>query len=112
MGSITLKEVLREFDKTDEKGNPIPFNISVFTLNKNSKKGGSLRVYNNARKLVAKKQAPSDSLLTLMASSPKKKKRNPNHFKNSTRNIECQDGKIRTIHIRYIDTFNGKKMVY
>lgn len=37
--------------------------------------------------------------------------RNPQHYKNSTRNIRLLSGEIRKIHIRLIREFNGKTVL-
>lgn len=112
MEMISLKEVLEQMNKKDNRQNAVPFSCSVYTLNRNSKKGGRLIQYENVKLLVGKKATLSEQALFVSASTLPKVRRNPNHFKNATRNIELQDGKIKTLHIRYIDTFNGKKMVY
>lgn len=113
MKTISLKEVLTEINKKDSNKNPVPFSCAVYTLNRNSKKGGQLIQYENAKLLVGtKKTNLSEKAMTVVASTLPKEKRNPNHFKNATRNIELSNGEIKKIHIRFIDTFNGKKMVY
>lgn len=113
MEMISLREVLTEIDKKDTKGNAVPFSCLVYTLNRNSKKGGRLIAYKNAKLLKGKSsKKPTLTSLEISASTLPKSKRNPNHFKNATRNIELPNGDIKKIHIRYIDTFNGKKMVY
>ena len=43
--------------------------------------------------------------------SQKKEFKNPNHFKNRTRNISTSEGE-RKINILFIIEFNGKKVVY
>ena len=113
MENISLQEVLRQMKLKDQNGNALPFNITCYTLNRNTKKGGDLKTYMNARLLIAKKQSGISMVaLTKSVSILPKTRRNPNHFANATRNIELPNGDFKKIHIRYIDTFNGKKMVY
>ncbi|PKH50861.1 hypothetical protein CXF68_09255 [Tenacibaculum sp. Bg11-29] len=113
MEVISLREVLQEINKKDKDGNPFPFSVSVWSLNRQSKKGGSLKHYDKARLLVGKKvKNLSAASLLIAAQSAARLSKQPNHFKNRTRNIELENGDIKKIHIRLIDTFNGKKMQY
>jgi hypothetical protein len=40
-----------------------------------------------------------------------KPRKDANHFQNRTRNIELENGDIRKIHLRLIDSINGKKVL-
>lgn len=116
MDSISLKEVLQKMKTTDKEGHAIPFSLSAFTFNSNTKKGGNLRHYKNARFVMSnKKQQPSLEALTRSASLLPKTKKNPNHFEHDTINIEFMEkGKreVRKIKMRYIKTFNEKLVTY
>ncbi len=112
MNTVTLSECLEIINTKDKFGNPYPFTVDVFTLNKNSKSGGSLRRFENVKLLKFKKSKRTLGSLTVSASTMAKPKRNPNHFKNRTRNIELPNDEIKTIHIRLIKNINGKEMVY
>ncbi|SEC46579.1 hypothetical protein SAMN04489761_3070 [Tenacibaculum sp. MAR_2009_124] len=116
MDSISLKEVLQEMKKTDKEGYAIPFSLSAFTFNSNTKKGGNLRHYENARFVMSnKKQKQSLEALTRSASLLPKPKKNPSHFENGTINIEYMENdkrELRKIKIRFIKSFNEKLVVY
>ncbi len=114
---ITLKEVLAQMRLLDNGGKPLAFDISVYTLNRNSKTGGRLIHYKNARLLQAEKKEKKTNYMTQenlehYVQTENKARKNPHHFKNATRNIELETGEIKKIHIRFIDTFNQKKVVY
>ena len=98
----------------DMNGNPSVFDLSVRTLNRNSKTGGRLTEYKGVsltHNLPSKNKHKTVSLKSIQ--SVAKKNKNPNHIKNRTRNIQLPNGKgIQTIHFRLIDTFNDKKMHY
>lgn len=38
--------------------------------------------------------------------------KNPNHWENRTRNIKLENGEIKKINILFVDSFNGKKVVF
>ena len=108
--TISLKDAIAIIDAVDVKGNALPFDITFRTLQRNSKTGGKLYTYNQVKK---HRKVKSDNPNYLkQAQSPERKKRNPNHFLNRTRNLELQNGDIKTIHIRLIITVNGLKVIY
>ena len=109
---IFLKEVIEVIDKKGKDGTPFPFNISFRTLQRNSKTGGKLITYNNVVKATKSNSHQTDKQLLKAVQSPTKAKKNPNHFKNRTRLLELQNGDIKKIHIRLIDSVNGQKMHY
>ena len=116
MDSITLKEVLQEMRKTAPNGDGISFSLSAFTFNDYTKKGGVLKHYKNVKLVMrnVKKKRTLDSM-TRSASLLTKEKKHPEHFKNSTINIEFEQAnvrKIRKIKIRYIKLFNDKIVNY
>ncbi|WP_281980469.1 hypothetical protein [Tenacibaculum mesophilum] len=108
--TISLKEALAIVDAVDEKGRPLPFDITFRTLQRNSKTGGKLYTYNQ---VVKYRKLKSDNPNYLkQVQTPVKRHRNPNHFANRTRNLELQNGDIKTVHIRLIITVNGLKVIY
>jgi hypothetical protein len=113
MKTISLQQTLQILELKDKEGFAFPFDISVFALNQQSKTGGNLNVYNKAKLLIGKpKEKVSLSSLTIAASALLVANKNPNHRMNSTRNIELENGLIKKINIRLIDTINGKKVEY
>lgn len=57
--------------------------------------------------------ADSVQSLRVVRKQRPKVRRNPNHFENKTRNIKVlPQGDIKTINIRFIIEFNGKKVIY
>ncbi|WP_435263427.1 hypothetical protein [Tenacibaculum sp. nBUS_03] len=116
MDSITLKEVLQEMRKTDANGDGLAFSLSAFTFNDFTKKGGKLKHYTNARLVMRNvKKKRTLSSMTRSASLLSKEKKYPEHFKNSTINIEFEEANvknIRKIKIRYIKLFNDKIVNY
>lgn len=95
-----LSEVLAEMKKLDEKKNPIPFTIDVRTLNRYNKSGGRYVTHPSAELL----QPPPRKGVKRLADPTEFK--NPNHFKNRTRNIKV-NGEIIKINILFIIRFNG-----
>lgn len=98
----------------DTNGRAIPFDISYRTFNSNSKTGGKMKYYENA-KLVMKEKSEKDEIRALKFKPSEEKeinKKNPQHFKNKTRNIRLEDGGITKINVKFIHTFNGIKVIY
>ena len=93
-------------------GKFFPFSVSVRTFNKNTKKGGKLIAYSNARLLADKN--PNAVFVDTMENIllPTKSLKLPNHFENKTRNIETETGEVKKINIDFIIDFNGKKVIY
>ncbi len=100
----------------DEEGRAVKFDITGRTLNKNSKTGGKYYEFNEAKLVMKEKGLDPHSIYALQNFKPSEKKetikKNPNHFSQKTRNIRLEDGSIKKIHYKYIDTFNGKKVIY
>jgi hypothetical protein len=99
----------------NKEGRAVEFDISYRTFNRNSKTGGKMKHCENA-KLVMKEKGPDpDSVYALQNFKPGDKKevvkKNPQHFRNKTRNIRMESGDITKIHIKFIHTFNGKKVI-
>lgn len=100
--TLFLKEVLMKMKALDSYKNPIPFSLKVRQYNRQSRSGGKIKYYENVTYLT-----PSP-----LSKREGKDTRNPNHWKNRTRNIKLQSGEIQKIHILFIIEFNGKKVVY
>lgn len=109
---ISFSEVIAIIDRVDKVGNAVPFDIAFRTLQRNSKTGGRLVTYKQVKKARSKKGVPTKASLLASVQSPTGLKKKPNHFKNRTRNLQLQNGEIKKIHIRLIDSVNGKKMHY
>jgi len=109
---IFLKDVLKQMSIKDRDGKFFPFNISVRTFNKNTKKGGKLKTYSSAKLLPDKN--PNSIIVDTVENIllPQKSLKIPNHFENKTRNIETESGEVKKINIDFIIDFNGKKVIY
>ncbi|MBT0607641.1 hypothetical protein [Aequorivita echinoideorum] len=113
--TVYLNDVLEEMRTPNKEGRAIKFNMSVRSLNKNSKTGGKMYHYENAKLVM--EETPLDPLgikaLQMLPSEKRETfKKSPNHFKNKTRNIRLEDGSIKKIHIKHIIRFNGKTVIY
>jgi hypothetical protein len=108
--TIPLTEALQIMQRKDKSGDPFPFNISFRTLNRKSRIGGRLVSYEGVKLFVPRKGSKDPSIEGLKYRPTQEK--NPNHHFNRTRNIEKPNGDISKIHIRLIDSINGKKVVY
>ncbi|WP_300685521.1 hypothetical protein [Chryseobacterium sp.] len=95
-----LSEALKLMKQLDKSKNPIPFDIEVRSLNRYNKNGGRYFYYRDAELL----QAPLKKGVKRLADPTAFK--NPNHFKNHTRNIKVA-GEIITINIFFIIRLNG-----
>lgn len=112
MSTVTFSECMEIIKRKDKGGNPYPFTVDIYTLNKNSKSGGAIRRFENVKLWVTKKQKQTLGSLTKSASKMATPRRNPMHSVNRTLNLDFGLGYPKTIHIRLIDNINGKKMVY
>jgi hypothetical protein len=102
--TMFLREVLTEMKKLDENKNPVPFSITVRTYNQQNKVGGRLVTWDNAT-LMQPPKTPGKIRL-----SQKIDFKNPNHFKNHTRNLKTNLGK-KKINILFITMFNGYDVI-
>lgn len=84
--------------RLNDNKNPVPFNLKVREFNRQNKSAGRIKEYRAAT--LMQKGRFSDY------------EKNPNHWNNRTRNIKLPDGSIKKIHLIFIDSFNGKKVVY
>lgn len=100
-----LSEVLTDMKKLTPEKNQVPFSLSVRTYNRQNKMGGNIKVYRDATLM----QAPRIKSETRLSQNLDFK--NPNHFKNRTRNLSTVEGE-RKINILFIIEFNGYKVIY
>ena len=108
---IFLSDVLAQMRQTDAQGDPIPFDIEWRTWNKQNKMGGKLRIEKNAILCMATDKE-KDIVDVLRSENRERVRKNPNHFRHRTRNIELQNGTVRKINILLITKFNGQSVVY
>jgi hypothetical protein len=110
-GVISLRDALHIMDSVDASGQPVRFNIAFVTRGK----GEIIGKDHNTGEIVGitaykpvKVSKPHSE-----GANEQRRKSNPNHTQNSTRNI-CIDGtdQIRKVHIRLITRFNGKQVFY
>ena len=100
---IPYADVMRLMNKTDHKGDAVPFSMKVVRLDRNRNSGGDLLVIDKA--VISRKKATNPSVTPSKVS--------PKHYENSTRNIQLiPSGEIRSIHPRLIIEFNNKPMFY
>lgn len=113
--TIFINEVLEIMRTPNNEGRAVKFDIAVRTFNKNSKTGGRMQRFENA-KLVMQETSLDPLGIKALQKLPSEKreiiKKNPNHFTNKTRNIRLENGEVKKIHYRFIDTFNGQKVIY
>jgi len=110
---ISLTDALSIINRKAKDGSAFPFDVSVRTLNRNSKTGGKLKVYNNVKLLInenSKNQTGAKLLDNVLVAQTVK--RNPNHWSNRTRNIVLATGEIRKLRFRLIIDINNQKVVY
>lgn len=103
---VSLSKALKLFSEKEANGMFKPFNLEYRTFNETNKKGGKLVRYKNVKYLPSAKDEDSKNNDSLKPSRP------PNHFKNRTRNIELENGSIKTIRIDFIISINGLKVIY
>ena len=96
-------------DEVDRDGNPVPFSIKYVTYNRKNKTGGEVVSIAQAMKCVTKRGGK----IIYDTREKSGSKRNPNHFKNSTRNLNIVGtDQIRKSNIRMIIEFNGQKVLW
>ncbi|MCT8340501.1 hypothetical protein MG296_10585 [Flavobacteriaceae bacterium TK19130] len=116
LDTVYLKDVLEEMRTPNKEGRAVKFDMTVRSYNRNSKTGGKLYQYRDAKLVMKEKGNDPNSIYALQNYKPGEKreviKKSPNHFTNKTRNIRLENGDIKKININYIITFNGKKVIY
>ena len=106
---IRLIDALNLMDEVDKEGSPVPFSIKYVTYNRKSKTGGEVISIAHAMKCVTKRGGK----VVYDGRQKSGSKRNPNHFKNSTRNLNIAGtDQIRKCNIRLITEFNGQKVIW
>lgn len=102
MESITLKNMIRHMDS----GQLFSMGLRTCDLTKNT--GGEWLDI----KLAAKHRDELENKSNDGGGGTSGIRRNPNHFKNSTRNIKTiPEGRIIKVHLRLIRKFNGKTVL-
>jgi hypothetical protein len=103
--TMHLSEVLTQMEKLTPDNKPIPFSIAVRTCNRQKKIGGKVKSW---PRVTLMKPPKIKGVIRL---SQKIDFKNPNHFKNRTRNLSTPEGE-RKINILFIIEFNGHKVIY
>ena len=102
---IRLIDALNQMEATDRNGRMIPFSLKFYT------KEGYLIEINKGMKVAGVRNGKP--YFDAHSKTEARIERNPNHFKNSTRNILIpESGKIRKAKIRLMTEFNGEKICY
>lgn len=109
-GYIRLDEVLRDMDRIDSDGQGAAFDIKFVTLDLKRDTGGRIDELKGVRKCVGKKNGKV--IYGREPSNGSFSGKDPDHWKNATRNLLLPNGQMRKIHIRLIIGFNGKKVCY
>lgn len=108
---IRLESVLREMEKVDKRGNPVPFTIRFCTANLQANTGGEILELKGAVLAVKLKSIPPYVKNELQKEQELINKRNANHWVNGTRNLWHNNGYVKT-HIRLITSFNNQEVIY
>jgi len=106
-GVLTIKEVLELMEQTDRRGKYLPFSITYITYNSQHHTGGDVLRWDKA--VLANMNVSGSRVV--YERTPRSVKKNPNHWKNSTRNIHPLDTlEHRKVHIWLIMEFNGMEV--
>ena len=113
---IALRDVLNTMEAQDNGGNLLPFSLKVVTYNEQQQTGGEILVIDQGtlsdegKKTPVTPPNPAQAILKEVRKMDKRKK-DPNHNVNYTRNIRVlPGGNIRKIHPLLIIEFNGQKV--
>lgn len=110
---LFLREVLQMMRQTDVNGEAVPFSLEWRTYNKQNKMGGKLMTIDRAVlcfKLEKDKVMNWEAVLKVKPIE--KERKNPNHHKNYTINIDPLIGKPIKVNVLLITKFNGQKVDY
>lgn len=108
---IRLIDALNLMDEVDREGIPVPFSIKYVTYNRKGKTGGEVVEIERAVKCVGMRGGKIVHDTRQKEKDASKKP--PNHFKNSTRNLNIVGtDQIRKCNIRLITEFNGQKVTW
>lgn len=95
---ITTRDMLAEMRKTDRNGNPIPFDVTFVTCDRQRNTGGKVKsltgAYMNRTELDRTERE-------------RKKTGVQYHYRNATRNLKTANGDLTKVHIYLITRFNG-----
>ena len=80
---IRLIDALNLMDQKNKEGEPIPFSIKYVTFNRKKKTGGEIIAIEKAPKCVGTRKGK----IIHDKKESTNQRRPPNHFKNSTRNL-------------------------
>lgn len=110
--TIFLKEALNIMKRRSVDGRLHPFDLLIRTFNSQTGQGGKLKEYKQVRLLPEanpnkKKEVNIHNVLDPVVSNKR-----PSHFKNRTRNIELEDGSVRSIRIDFIIKINNQTVIY
>lgn len=111
-GVIKLKEALEIFNRRDQFGKPVPFDVKARTFSGISKSGGQLRTYQNATYLPSADPNKQKEITVENLFDPVTAAKDPQHFKNRTRNLQLEDGQCRKILIDFIISVNDQTVIY
>ena len=116
---IQLIDALRYMEERNERGFAKSFSIKYVTYNRKTGEGGEIIHIQKCTKCVGKQgdkiilgNQLSEHSRAVGGLDPDRVRKNPNHFKNATRNLLLPNGEIRKCHIRLIIEFNNEKVFY
>lgn len=106
-GRISMKDALAQMRELDRFNRLRPFNITYISYNKGTGKGGEVLVFKDCYLRMMNKSGTK-----VMQGTKFYKGKQPDHWKNSTRNFVIGDTKqIRSFHIWLLIEFNGMEVV-
>lgn len=108
--TIELRTVLQQMRSVDVHGRAVPFSLEWRTFNSHNSTGGKLKRVTNAVLCfrTPENQQVFDWVKLLSHQTVEKIKKNPNHRKNYTINIDKQDGgRPVKVNVQCIIKFNG-----
>ena len=111
-GVIKLTEALAIFNRRDQFGKPVPFDVTVRQFSGISKSGGQLRTYQNATYLPSANPDKEKEITLENLLDPVVAAKDPQHFKNRTRNLQLDNSDCRKIPIDFIISVNDQKVIY
>lgn len=97
---MTWVEVLEQMALKDESGENQIVDLVVVAVDRKKKQAGAIRHLKNVR------------LCPMQGSRRSNTAKNPDHWKNATRNVLLPNGKIQKINVRFILSYNGQKVSY
>lgn len=111
-GYIVLRDALRMMEQLTKTGKSLPFSITYITWNDSTHRGGEIISWSKA--VVANLNLTGSRIQPTRRARPltQVKGKNPNHWKNSTRNINPEGSlEVRKLHIWLIFEFNGMEVL-